>query len=344
MESRELPEMDEQMMIQYLLGELSAISQTHFEEALFNDPGCYAQLMVIEDKLIDDYLCGQLSPEIRSVFEQNFLISERRREKLTIARTLHKTLREFSESQPERSDTLNLPAWQTVRRRMHVFIHRPSFVLLCISLLSIVTWLAVEINSLRSRQLSDRSEVAAVRQVDQSQSRDQHSIPSSSSSQISQPSPSVSVSLPPARALESSSGSSERIRGDSAIFTHRLKPGRNRSIGEPQGERERLASFAIPSGKRAVRFKLELAQTPSFAAEFSSFRVKLMTAGGNLTDLPGRARLIRSDAGQDVVIEVSTRLLRRGDYVLMLFGVSQSGESEGINDYYFAVLSRRVEN
>lgn len=343
MEPRELPGMDEQTMVQFLLGELPAIRQTHFEETLFTDHGCYARLMVIEDKLIDDYLCGQLSPEIKLKFEQNFLISRRRREKLAIARTLLKALNELSEKQSVRSDPAGLAARQTVRQRSAAFIYRPSFVVLCILLLSIVTWLAVEAIRLRSRQSGARSDIAANRQVDQSQSADQHSKSSSQSSRILQYPPSASASVAPIRDSERSPGRSEHVRVDSAIFTHRLKPGRTRSIGEPSGDRERLASFVIPSGMRAVRFKLELGQTPSFYSEFSSFQVKLMTAGGHLTNLPGRARLIRNDAGQDVVIDVPTRLLPRGDYVLMLFGVSQNGDSEGINDYYFTILSRRAK-
>jgi hypothetical protein len=89
--------MDEQMITEYLLGELPTLQREAFENALFSDPNLYHKLMMAEDRLIDDYLCCQLSHSQQLRFEQYFLISERRRAKLALGQTFLTTLSEFND-------------------------------------------------------------------------------------------------------------------------------------------------------------------------------------------------------------------------------------------------------
>jgi hypothetical protein len=98
MRPTELPGMDEQMMTEYLLGELPPVQREEFENALFSDPSLYHKLMIAEDRLIDDYLCRQLSQTQQKRFEQYFLISERRRAKMALGQTFLTTLSEFDDS------------------------------------------------------------------------------------------------------------------------------------------------------------------------------------------------------------------------------------------------------
>ncbi len=90
--------MDEQMINEYLLGELPTLQREAFENALFSDPNLYHKLMIAEDRLIDDYLCCQLSHAQQLRFERYFLISERRRAKLALGQTFHTTLSEFDDA------------------------------------------------------------------------------------------------------------------------------------------------------------------------------------------------------------------------------------------------------
>jgi CRP-like cAMP-binding protein len=101
MQSAVVPGMDEQMITEYLLGELPTIQREAFENALFSDPSLYHKLMIAEDRLIDDYLCRQLSHTRQKRFEQYFLNSERRRTKFALGQTFLTTLSEFDDlSQP----------------------------------------------------------------------------------------------------------------------------------------------------------------------------------------------------------------------------------------------------
>jgi hypothetical protein len=97
MQPAALPEMDERMITEYLLGELPPIQREEFENALFSDPSLYRKLMIAEDRLIDDYLCCQLSHAQQKRFEQYFLISERRRAKFALGQTFFTILSEFND-------------------------------------------------------------------------------------------------------------------------------------------------------------------------------------------------------------------------------------------------------
>jgi hypothetical protein len=64
---------DENMMVQYLLGELPEEKQARFEERFFLDDEYFEQLLVVKDELIDDYVQGNLSTHEREKFERHFL-------------------------------------------------------------------------------------------------------------------------------------------------------------------------------------------------------------------------------------------------------------------------------
>ncbi|PYS70334.1 MAG: hypothetical protein DMF69_13855 [Acidobacteria bacterium] len=55
----------EQMMTRYLLGELSESEQSVLEKEYFTDPQFFDQMLKIENELVDDYVRGRLSKEVR---------------------------------------------------------------------------------------------------------------------------------------------------------------------------------------------------------------------------------------------------------------------------------------
>lgn len=72
----------------YFLGELSETEQNAVEECFFADEDYSRFLDAAENYLIDDYLKGKLDFRQARNFQRNFLISERRREKVRSARIL----------------------------------------------------------------------------------------------------------------------------------------------------------------------------------------------------------------------------------------------------------------
>ena len=75
-------------LIQYLLGELSPEERDAIEDRYFVDDALHEQLVALEEELIDSYVAGDLSAEQRAHFEEWFLRSAERGEKLKFARAL----------------------------------------------------------------------------------------------------------------------------------------------------------------------------------------------------------------------------------------------------------------
>jgi hypothetical protein len=80
--------MTDERAIGYLLEELTTSERERFEEELFSAAEWPADLPVIESDLIDAYLRGELSPERRKRFEVNYLRSDVRRKRVTMAAAL----------------------------------------------------------------------------------------------------------------------------------------------------------------------------------------------------------------------------------------------------------------
>jgi hypothetical protein len=74
----------DQQIIDYLLGDIVSDSeQQRIEENLFSGDDFFERLQVIENRLIDLYLLDKLSKAERTTFEDEYLISSRRREAIT---------------------------------------------------------------------------------------------------------------------------------------------------------------------------------------------------------------------------------------------------------------------
>src|SRR5215216_252661 len=83
------PEQDKKLA-RYLLGELSEIERIDIEDRYSSDVDFFDELLVAEDELIDDYVRRKLTPKDGELFEQNFLCSAARRERVKSARALAK--------------------------------------------------------------------------------------------------------------------------------------------------------------------------------------------------------------------------------------------------------------
>jgi anti-sigma factor RsiW len=313
------------MMIQYLLGELPETRQTHFEERLFTDSEFHAQLQIVEERLIDDYLRGRLSPERRERFRTHYLVSERRRQKVVFAQTLMQAIAELPA--PARHESAN---W---RQRLLAWRERPAAPRLAFAGLALLiliggAWLAIETSRPRARQARLQSEAATLRQYEQSSQAT--SLPQSVPDVTS---PTVETTQAPASSI-SSARPSIHVPSPAVILTQTLKPGRVRDAETQPGESERPGLFSIPPGTRLIRLRLELGD----AAKYPTYRVTLMKAEGQTISLPVNLRLKPGSDGRTMVVELPAGLLARGDYVLTLLGVAEGGEAEELGDFYFTVL------
>src|SRR5688572_28541036 len=93
---------DEQDPIRlYLLGNLGERGNEEFERQLFADDKFLEEVMAAEDQLIDDFLTGDLSSDEAAMFEKNFFVTENRRQKLRLGKTLRTYAKKASATPPK---------------------------------------------------------------------------------------------------------------------------------------------------------------------------------------------------------------------------------------------------
>ena len=91
-EPLQLDSKDQEILRQYLLGNLSPEDSAPLEERLLTDGDFYEELLIAEDELVDQYLSGDQSDAERDRFKAHFLLTPERQEKVRFSRTLKKYL------------------------------------------------------------------------------------------------------------------------------------------------------------------------------------------------------------------------------------------------------------
>src|SRR5205085_3167814 len=92
---------DQRFLKSYLLGELSKEDdRRHLEERLLTDEAFFEELLITEDELIDDYLKNALTDEEKRRFEDFFLLTSERQQKLRFVKALKKYVSEETEEVP----------------------------------------------------------------------------------------------------------------------------------------------------------------------------------------------------------------------------------------------------
>lgn len=97
---------------QYLLGQLAENLREEIETGLLADEDLFEELLIAEDELVDDYLGGTLSRDENTAFEQHFLATPERTEKLKFARAFNRRL---AVTRPHEIDTGNF--WPALKAR-----------------------------------------------------------------------------------------------------------------------------------------------------------------------------------------------------------------------------------
>jgi hypothetical protein len=82
------PNIERQEIKCYLLGALDRDHKTQFEERILTEPDVYEELLLVEEELIDQYLAGDLSALEQQQFETHFLITAERQKNLRFGKLL----------------------------------------------------------------------------------------------------------------------------------------------------------------------------------------------------------------------------------------------------------------
>lgn len=103
---------NQQLLLRYLLGELSDDEQTRLEVSYMADDGLFEELLAAEDGLIDSYAQNEFSEHERKRIEKHFLRLPTRGEKVKFIRMLMQYSAKHSLSeQPEGTKLKRRLSW-----------------------------------------------------------------------------------------------------------------------------------------------------------------------------------------------------------------------------------------
>lgn len=330
---------DENLMARYLLGAASAEEAAWLEECSLADYDFFEHMLVIENRLIDEYLADQLAPQQRVQFEQSFLASAKRRERVELARSFLGVIAQVPApivmssrepvAVPVRQQVMEKNSWQERWQNFFGF-NNLAFALMASSALLLVAFAGwsfwetrrvredlAQISRERSAAQQREQELQAKLKLQQGQTEELH------------------------RELERSRVELERLKAEEAKLQQSQSQSSLTTFAtlmppEMRGNTsDRVPSLTINSNTNSVNLTLVvnkevikalLATYPQVRAELSrQGQIQLRQSGLK----PSRVKI-----GQAFVVRLPAAQLSEGRYQIRLVGVGASGETT-IADYLF---------
>lgn len=326
----------------YLLGELPERDQEQLELRLMSDDDLYQQLLLAEDDLIDEYISGSLTGAEHARFRRHFLSVPELRQDVRFTAALRRHALEL-DGRSAVAATDSPPARPTsLLDRLRSFFMKPAvavaFATAFLIAVALASWVAVqnsrlrgEVEQLRARQAIPPAEarpdlqeqLAAERlraeQLSAELSRQQELLAEESRKQQAAGRPQPPPERQPAPQTTAAS-----------FFAFTLVSGSVRDSADR--ETGAMKKITVPTGTRELRIRLDL--DPAAAAGYRSYRASLETVEGRKV---ASASGLRAGRGGSVQFNITAGRVGPDDYRVVLSGVTPSGTTEEVGNYYFRV-------
>lgn len=319
---------NENLMTQYLLGELSEDEKLSLEEQFFAHDDAFEQLLALEDELRYDYAQGGLTPQQRHQFEQRFLTLPGGTQTVAIAKAV---LDKVAEAAPVKAParaviTGEKPSFfQSLMALFGLQYLTMQFAMTAASLLLLFggSWLLYQTVKLHSQV--QQLEVARVEQEQQhvQQANEQQARGNLLNEQLEnerRKRTELEQELAKQKAQAARTPDNQPAL-PTTLLSFLLTPGLSRDIDSTK-------RLTIPSGTTQLRLQLRLKRPGSY----QSYQAVLQTLdGANLL-----TRTLPHSAGQMVTVMIPAKLMPSGDYVVVLKGKTADGQMEEIDEYHFS--------
>ncbi len=335
----------EDLLVRYLLGDLTEAEQVEVEERAFQDQHYLRSIEAAESDLIDAYVRGELSERERRQFERRFFASAERRRKVDFARALARVAPEFAALEKEArpagvavTATATATAPAAWRDGVRAFLARlnpaTKYAMAAAALLVVIggAWLVAESIRLRGQlaelragqQSREREQQALQQQIADEQARRE-----ALAAELQRERDERERNQQLAGELQRQLQESTTRPAPPTVVSLVLWPG----ISRGNGARPKLA---LPASAQSAR--LEVGVEPEDL--YRSFRAELRTQGGTHIWSHGDLSARRVRAGRAVILNLPARLLKPGSYELLLKGVTAAGGTEDIAYHYFEVIRK----
>jgi anti-sigma factor RsiW len=303
----------ENLIVRYLLGELSEADADALEVRLLSEPDLAEEMQSVEYELIDRYVRNQMHEPERKRFESHYLSTPLHRERLATARGLLQAADEFTLALPARETYATVASERTSWWRS--MFATPAMAWssgVAIALLgAMIVWLLFErgrlqqqlqaqhlrAQSLESELAQQRSALATLEQLLAQR-------PAISPTPL--PSPDATPNLP----------------AFNQVFALMLVP-QLRGAGE-------TTTITLTDSIKTVRLKAKIEPD-----EATRYQAELRTADG-ASVLQRRLNVTRR--ATQIELDVPATRLGNNDYVLTLSTVNATGELEEVNRFTFRVV------
>jgi hypothetical protein len=322
------------LIVNYLLGRLPDAELENFEARYLADENLFEELQEVEDELIDDYASGVLSAEQRKWFEQYFLTSAERWEKLKFARAIseravawqRKTVltsgasedrnepNELSENgrNPVRYWNKPVPAW-----RQWAAI---AAVLLC----------AVALGILLKYNRDLRRELAAAKTISaklRDEAQSQSTLAAETKAELAAEQRQTQMLEEQLEQLQTSPPGETPNVVISAVLSVDYLVQLTRGEGE-----KKIKTLEVPVNALMVRLSLELGKV-----RFGAFNIVVRRADESIVWRRSGISAKSVGAGQRLALSIPAEKLPAGDYDLVISGVPPQGDAELVGHYYLKV-------
>jgi len=320
---------NEEMLVRYLLGQLSEEEQQRIEQRFFDDEQYYQRLLEVEDELRCAYAQGALPRAQHEQFERRFLIFADERKRVELARDMMAELPRVSVEEPfrpvsRRNEPKTARSW--LPWSFGWLSQARSFALAAaLVIVAGCGWLLFETARLRKQLSQLRAERATAEQQIEQGAAEERARAQQLSQQLEQErARRAQLEQELARRGEQPVESSART----AVIALLLTPGLVRGAGETK-------RLALPPDARQAQLRLELT-----GAAYNRYRAVLLNSDGNevwrRTGLQARLDTAR----RVIILNIPARLLAEDDYELKLMGVDEAGQPARAGSYYFTILKK----
>jgi len=308
----------------YLLGELSESEAERLEQIYFTDDALFERFLSVKDELLDAYARGDLKGKKLERFEEHYLSTGPRRQRVAEASDLIRvastaaTKTVVAQEESGFANRRRFPGWQLLARNLplHPVMSRVGLVA---ALLAIIVggWIVISQvqNWVAKRPTGEQAK---------NENANQPAVPSPTSNlngsqEQASSSPSPSPSIKPEIAPKPAPLTSVQV----ASLT--LLPVSTRETGSAN-------SLNLGKDQRVVRLSLVLSD-----AGYDGFDVSVRTVDGQQVFRRRGLKSSSSATGRTLTITFDASLLSRQDYIATVVGRRKNQEPSTVGEYYFRV-------
>ncbi|MEZ5344175.1 MAG: hypothetical protein R2681_01350 [Pyrinomonadaceae bacterium] len=334
----------------FLYGELPEDERFEFEQKVVSDASVFEEVKAFEDDLIERYVRGWMDPAQMSEFELKFLTTGKRRERVEFSRVLIDKV--FNLKKPEISAAIQTAAAanNSFAEKIRAFLFDPKIALTAASAIAALAfggWIVYQNFSGGRNEIVKNPDTVSAETPNSTFSPTPAVLPEDSvekDDKIDNNSPANEIDSNEVADKSGDQGTvktPEPEKNEPAIQKTPVKiktpilpgtvnppspvialiPGLVRSDGK-------ISELKLPAGARGATLSLDLQRV-----DYEIYLARLTDANGNLIYQKGNLKV----RGAKVNVFITSNNLKKGDYILRLYGRNTDGENESAADYQFRV-------